>query len=144
MHLSIPETYMTLTPVPGPHRIALCLLVLYFVIGVAWFTFDIGSISPGARSPIIDAFYFTVVTLTTVGYVPPVTDTCGRILSALIIFTGTATLYLTGRPTISSYPSFLWWGWGLLASVLGWYWTIFTTKLTRLLRMRTTRWQQHR
>lgn len=48
---------------------ALLLLILYFVVGMLWFTLDIDSINYPTKTPVIDAFYFTVVTLTTVGLV---------------------------------------------------------------------------
>lgn len=53
----------------GPQRVALLLLILYFVVGMLWFTLDIDSINYPTKTPVIDAFYFTVVTLTTVGLV---------------------------------------------------------------------------
>lgn len=89
---------LSLVPGSGPGELtqAIAALALYMVVGVFAYSFFIGSrgLSPLGEH-VVDALYFTVVTMTTVGYgdLHPKT-TAGKLFTCAFVFAGLAVVDL--------------------------------------------------
>lgn len=60
-------------PDPWPTRVAILLVIAYFAVGIVWFALRPTELndkhtSMSQSTAVVDAMYFTVTTLTTVGY----------------------------------------------------------------------------